>query len=144
MLPIIPSCTTKQACVDRLPRVLAFLTAPHFCSVVLFWGGRERSSFCEGGEQLSPDWCPHSGIFSASPFSSDQFSSLDPSFLPLSILLLTLWSPTEREVCVCVSRGAPLPKFLPNHTDPSLAKEGFLEEEGRACVQKGGERIEVR
>lgn len=58
-------------------------------------------------------------------------------------LLLTLWSPTEREVSVCVSRGTPLPKFLPNHTDPSLFGEGFLEEEGRACVEKGGERVEA-
>lgn len=111
---------------------------------VPFGGGREKSSFCEGGGQLSPDWCPHRGIFSASPVSSDQFSSLDPSFLPLSISPPDpLVSHREGGECVCVSRGTPLPKFLPNHSDPSLFGEGFLEEEGRACVEKGGERVEA-
>lgn len=79
---------------------------------VPFGGGREKSSFCEGGEQLSPDWCPHRGIFSASPVSSDQFSSLDPSFLPLSISPPDpLVSHREGGECVC-EQGYSSPQVL--------------------------------
>lgn len=154
VLPLRPLALVKKLAWIACP--VCYPSLPHPISVQLHClqgGGREVPPG-KGVSSFLPHGAPTVGFALPVPTHLTRFpfwtllSCHFPSLLP-QWKLWGLQEPSfnpQRGMCVCVWGGAPVPMSLLNHLDPSLDGEGilsrFLEEKGRACVQKGREERE--